>query len=75
LSKPFALEIFLARVARMRVLPQDLLLLSSDGQLFLDGFVRLPQQRAARGRRDPAFADDAVCAGLPERCCAGQACV
>ena len=48
LPKPFALEIFLARVPRVRVLPKDLLLLSSDGHLFLDGFVRFPPQYALR---------------------------
>jgi len=48
LPKPFALEIFMVRAATLRVLPTDLLLLSADGQLFLDGFVRLPQQYALR---------------------------
>lgn len=48
LPKPFALEIFLARVRAARVLPKELLLLSGDGQLFLDGFVRFAQQYAQR---------------------------
>ena len=48
LPKPFALEIFLARVNSARVLPTELLLLSADGQLFLDGFVRFAQQYAQR---------------------------
>jgi tetratricopeptide (TPR) repeat protein len=69
LPKSFALEIFIARVARTRVLPQDLLLLSSDAQLFLDGFVRFPQQFALR--EDGAIrhcADDCrVLLALPER--------
>ena len=72
LPKPFALEIFLARVPRVRVLPKDLLLLSADGQLFLDGFVRFPQQFALR--EDVAIrhcADDGrLLLALPERCLA-----
>ncbi len=48
LPEPFTLEIFLARLARVRVLPQELLLLSDDNRLFLDGLVRLPQQYALR---------------------------
>jgi len=46
--KPFALEIFLARLRGARVLPKDLLLLSSDGHLFLEDCVRLAQQYALR---------------------------
>ena len=48
LPKPFALEIFMIRAGSLRVLPMDLLLLSADGHLFLDGFARLPQQYALR---------------------------
>ena len=48
LPEPFTLEIFLARLARVRVLPKELLLLSDDGRLFLDDLVRLPQQYALR---------------------------
>ena len=48
LPKPFTLEIFLARLAQVRVLPQDLLLLGHNGQLFLDGLVQFPQQYALR---------------------------
>ena len=72
LPKPFALEIFLARVARVRVLPKDLLLLSSDGHLFLDGFVRFPQQYALReGGAIRHCADDGrLLLALPERCLA-----
>lgn len=72
LPKPFALEIFLARVARVRVLPKDLLLLSSDGHLFLDGFVRFPQQYALReGGAIRHCADDGrLLLALPERCMA-----
>ncbi len=70
LPKPFALEIFLARVDRVRVLPQDLSLLSSDGHLFLDGFVRFPQQYALReGGAIRHCADDGrLLLALPERC-------
>ncbi len=70
LPKPFALEIFLARIARVRVVPQDLLLLSSDGHLFLDGFVRLAQQYALReGGAIRHCADDGrLLLALPERC-------
>ena len=69
LPKPFALEIFLARVTRVRVLPQDLLLLASDGQLFLEGFVRFAQQYALReGGVIRHCADDGrLLLSLPER--------
>lgn len=72
LPKPFALEIFLARVPRVRVLPKDLLLLSADGQLFLDGLVRFPQQYALReGGAIRHCADDGrLLLALPERCLA-----
>ena len=50
LPKAFALEIFLARVDAVRVLPQDLLLLTADGRLFLDGLVSFPLQYAQRER-------------------------
>ena len=72
LPKPFALEIFLARVAKVRVLPKDLLLLSADGHLFLDGFVRFPQQYALReGGSIRHCADDGrLLLALPERCLA-----
>ena len=78
LPKPFALEIFLARVTRVRVLPKDLLLLSGDGQLFLDGFVRFPQQYALReGGAIRHCADDGrLLLALPERCLAvDESCV
>jgi tetratricopeptide (TPR) repeat protein len=69
LPPPFALEIFVARVQRMRILPKELLLLSADGRLFLDGFVRFPQQYALR--EDGAIrhcADDGrLLLSLPER--------
>jgi tetratricopeptide (TPR) repeat protein len=48
LPRPFALEIFVAQVRQVRILPKELLLLSADGRLLLDGFVRLPQQYALR---------------------------
>ena len=48
LPKPFTLDIFLARVRGVRVLPKDLLLLAHDGDLFLDGFVCYPEQYALR---------------------------
>lgn len=72
LPKPFALEIFLARVARVRVLPKDLLLLSEDGRLFLDGFVRYPQKYALQeGGAIRHCADDGrLLLALPERCLA-----
>ena len=72
LPKPFALEIFLAQAARMRVLPKDLLLLSSDGRLFLDGFVRVPQQYALRegGAIRHCTDDGRLLLGLPVRCLA-----
>lgn len=72
LPKPFALEIFIARVSQVRVLPKDLLLLSADGQLFLDGFVRFPQQYALReGGAIRHCADDGrLLLALPERCLA-----
>jgi capsular polysaccharide biosynthesis protein/tetratricopeptide (TPR) repeat protein len=72
LPKPFALEIFLARVTRVRVLPKDLLLLSSDGHLFLDGFVRFAQQYALReGGAIRHCADDGrLLLAVPERCLA-----
>lgn len=68
--KPFALEIFLARVTRARVLPKDLLLLSYDGQLFLDGVMRFAQQYALReGGAIRHCADDGrVLLTLPGRC-------
>jgi tetratricopeptide (TPR) repeat protein len=69
LPRPFALEIFVARVAGARVLPQELLLLSADERLFLEGFVRFPQQYALR--EDGAIrhcADDGrVLLSLPRR--------
>jgi capsular polysaccharide biosynthesis protein len=72
LPKPFALEIFIARVPRVRVLPKDLLLLSADGQLFLDGFVRFGQQYALReGGAIRHCADDGrLLLALPGRCLA-----
>lgn len=72
LPKPFALEIFLARVAGMRVLPKDLLLLSADSLLFLDGFVRFPQQYATReGGAIRHCADDGrLLLAVPARCVA-----
>jgi tetratricopeptide (TPR) repeat protein len=72
LPKPFALEIFLAQIARVRVLPKDLLLLSSDGHLFLDGLVRFPQQYALReGGAIRHCADDGrLLLALPARCLA-----
>jgi capsular polysaccharide biosynthesis protein/tetratricopeptide (TPR) repeat protein len=78
LPKPFALEIFIAQVTQARVLPKDLLLLSSDGQLFLDGFVRFPQQYVLReGGAIRHCADDGrLLLALPERRVAlDQACV
>ena len=72
LPNPFALEIFLARVAGMRVLPKDLLLLSADNLLFLDGFVRFPQQYALReGGAIRHCADDGrLLLAVPARCVA-----
>lgn len=69
LPKPFALEIFLARLSRVRVLPKDLLLLSADGQLFLDGFVRFAQQYAMRegGAIRHCSDDGRLLLGLPAR--------
>ena len=69
LPKPFALEIFRARLAQVRVLPDDLLLLSSTGQLFLDGFVRFPQQYALResGAIRHCADDGRVLLALPQR--------
>ena len=68
--KPFALEIFLARVTGARVLPRELLLLSADGQLFLDGCVPFAQQYAVReGGAIKHCADDGrVLLTLPGRC-------
>ena len=70
LPKPFALEIFLAQLKQVRVVPQDLLLLSSDGQLFLDGFVRFPQQYALRddGAIRHCADDGRLLLALPRRC-------
>ena len=70
--KPFTLEIFLARVTRARVLPKELLLLSSDGQLFLDGCVPFARQYALReGGAIRHCADDGrVLLALPEQCLA-----
>ena len=67
--KPFALEIFLARIARVRVLPQELLLLSHDGQLFLDGCVSFEKQYVLReGGAIQHCADDGrLLLRLPER--------
>lgn len=69
LPKPFALEISLARLRDVRVLPQDLLLLSPDDQLFLEGYVRFPQHYVLR--EDGAIrhcADDGrLLLALPER--------
>jgi tetratricopeptide (TPR) repeat protein len=72
LPKPFALEIFIARVASVRVLPKDLLLLSADGHLFLDGFVSFPQKYALReGGAIRHCADDGrLLLALPARCLA-----
>ncbi|MEK7436461.1 MAG: tetratricopeptide repeat protein [Pseudomonadota bacterium] len=69
LPTPFALEIFRARLTQARVLPDDLLLLSANGQLFLDGFVRFPQQYALReGGAIRHCADDGrLLLALPER--------
>lgn len=69
LPKPFALEIFIARVPQARVLPKDLLLLTSDGQLFLDGFVRFPQHYVLReGGAIRHCADEGrVLLAVPER--------
>lgn len=72
LPKPFALEIFLVRVGGVRVLAKDLLLLSPDGHLFLDGLVRFPQQYAVReGGAIRHCADDGrLLLALPARCLA-----
>ena len=72
LPKPFALEIFLARLTRVRVLPKDLLLLSPDGQLFLDGCVPSAGQYALReGGAIRHCADDGrLLLALPKRCLA-----
>ena len=66
---PYALEIFLARMARVRVLPRELLLLSADGQLFLEGFVSFAKQYALReGGAIQHCADDGrLLLQLPER--------
>ncbi|HEY5291310.1 MAG TPA: glycosyltransferase 61 family protein [Burkholderiales bacterium] len=70
LPEPFALEIFLAHVTRVRVLPQELLLLSADGQLFLDGLVAYPRQYVLReGGAIQHCADDGrVLLLLPRHC-------
>ena len=71
-SKPFALEIFVARIAQTRVLPQELLLLSADQQLFLDGCVAFANQYVMReGGAIQHCADDGrVLLKVPERCLA-----
>lgn len=68
--KAYTLEIFIARIRRARVLPRELLLLSADGQLFLEGCVRFAPQYALReGGAIRHCADDGrVLLALPERC-------
>ncbi len=69
LPKPFALEISLARLRDVRVLPQDLLLLASDGHLFLEGYVRFPQHYVLRedGAIRHSADDGRLLLALPER--------
>ncbi|MFH1602320.1 MAG: glycosyltransferase family 61 protein, partial [Pseudomonadota bacterium] len=66
---------FWARVRHVRVLPQELLLLAQDGHLFLDGFVRFPQQYALQeGGAIRHCADDGrLLLSLPERAFAVEA--
>ncbi len=72
LPKPFTLEIFLARLTQVRVLPKELLLLARDGQLFLDGFVQFPQQYALRegGAIRHCSDDGRLLLAPPKRCVA-----
>lgn len=66
--KPFALEIFLARIAHAQVLPRELLL-SADGRLFLEGCVSFDKQYVLReGGAIQHCADDGrVLLRQPER--------
>ncbi len=75
LPKPFTLEMFLARVRKVRVLPTELLLLAHDGHLFLDGFVRFPEQYALQeGGAIRHCADDGrLLLSLPKRTLAVEA--
>ena len=70
MPEPFTLEIFLSRMSSVRVLPKELLLLSADGQLFLDGLVPFPQQYALReGGAIWHCADDSrLLLKLPRQC-------
>ena len=70
--KPFTLDIFIARLTRVRVLPHDLLLLSADGRLFLDGCVRFAQQYVLReaGAIRHCADDGRLLLALPGRCLA-----
>ena len=72
LPQPFTLEIFLARLAQVRILPKELLLLTGDGRLFLDGFVQFPQQYALRegGAIRHCSDDGRLLLALPGRCVA-----
>jgi capsular polysaccharide biosynthesis protein/tetratricopeptide (TPR) repeat protein len=69
LPKPFTHEIFMARLAQVRVLPQELLLLTGDGRLLLDGVIGFPQQYALReGGAIRHCADDGrLLLALPQR--------
>jgi capsular polysaccharide biosynthesis protein/cytochrome c-type biogenesis protein CcmH/NrfG len=78
LPKPFTHEIFMARLAQVRVLPKELLLLTRDGRLLLDGVVGFAQQYALReGGAIRHCADDGrLLLLLPQRCVeVDEACV